>query len=164
MTEPVRQQLLYKLLEAVRLKGIRHIKLRLAGGEPLGQFSVWKKFIPEARQALADAGCLFDAGFVTNLTILNDDIITFSKEHGIGFGVSLDGVAAIHDETRSFRSGCGSFGIVDANLRRMIAEGIPVSVNTVVTNLNLVGLPELTRYLIDLNVPFRYSHCERQQY
>ena len=145
MTEPVRQ------------KGIRHIKLRLAGGEPLGQFSVWKRFIPEARQALAAAGCQFDAGFVTNLTILNDDIIAFSKEHGIGFGVSLDGVAAMHDETRSFRSGCGSFSIVDTNLRRLIAEGIPVSVNTVVTNLNLVGLPELTRYLINLNIPFRYS-------
>lgn len=157
MTESVRQQLLYKLLEAVKTKGIRHIRLRLAGGEPMGQFNVWKNFIPEARRVLADAGCKFDAGFVTNLTMLNEEIIAFSKEYGIGYGVSLDGVEQMHDATRSFRSGCGSFGIVDTNLRKLLAEGIAVSVNTVVTNLNLMGLPELTRYLIALDIPFRYS-------
>jgi len=157
MTDAVRHQLLYKLLEAVKQKGIRHIKLRLAGGEPMGQFNAWKTFIPEARQVLANAGCRFDVGFVTNLTMLNDGIIEFSKEHGISYGVSLDGVEATHDATRSFRSGCGSFGIVDANLRKLLAEGIRVSVNTVVTNLNLTGLPDLTRYLIALDIPFRYS-------
>jgi len=157
MMDAVRHQLLYKMLEAVKNKGIRHIRLRLAGGEPMGQFNVWKTFIPEARQVLSNAGCQFDVGFVTNLTMLNDEIIEFSKEYRIGYGVSLDGVEATHDATRSFRSGCGSFGIVDANLRKLIAANIPVSVNTVVTNLNLTGLPELTRYLIALDIPFRYS-------
>lgn len=157
MTEAVRQRLLYKMTEAAQAKGIRHIRLRLAGGEPMGQFGAWKSFVPEAKRALADVGCKFDLGFVTNLTMLTDEIIAFSRQHGIGYGVSLDGVEATHDATRSFRSGCGSFGIVDANLRKLIAEGIAVSVNTVVTNLNLTGLPDLTRYLIDLNIPFRYS-------
>ncbi|MFD1258562.1 radical SAM protein [Mucilaginibacter terrae] len=157
MRGEVRRQLLHKMVETVTVKGIRHIRLRLAGGEPMGQFGVWKQFIPEARKALADVDCQFDAGFVTNLTMLNDEIIAFSKEHGIGYGVSLDGVEATHDATRSFRSGCGSFHIVDANLRKLLAAGINVSVNTVVTNLNLIGLPELTSYLIDLNIPFRYS-------
>jgi uncharacterized protein len=157
MSDAVRMQLTYKMVEAAKLKGIRQISLRLAGGEPMAQFGVWKRFIPEARKALADVGCRFDAGFITNLTMLNDDIIAFSKEHGIGFGVSLDGVEATHDATRSFRSGCGSFHIVDANLRKLLATGIKVSINTVVTNLNLTGLPELTRYLIALDIPFRYS-------
>ncbi|OOQ62198.1 radical SAM/SPASM domain-containing protein [Mucilaginibacter pedocola] len=157
MAEAVRRQLLHKMVEAAQKDGIRHIRLRLAGGEPLGQFSSWKIFIPQAKQALVAVGCKFDAGFVTNLTMLNDEIIAFAKEYGIGFGVSLDGVKAMHDATRSFRSGCGSFGIVDTNLRRLIAEGISVSINTVVTNLNLTGLPDLTRYLIALDIPFRYS-------
>lgn len=157
MADTVRQQLLLKMVEAAQNKGIRHIRLRLAGGEPLGQFNVWKTFIPEARAILAEVGCRLDVGFVTNLTMLSDEIIAFSKEHGIGYGVSLDGVEQLHDATRSFQSGCGSFGIVDANLRKLIAAGVPVSVNTVVTNLNLIGLPDLTRYLIDMDIPFRYS-------
>ena len=87
----------------------------------------------------------------------NNEIIAFAKEYNIGFGVSLDGVEATHDATRSFRSGCGSFGIVDANLRKLIDAGIAVAVNTVVTNLNLIGLPDLTDYLIALDIPFRFS-------
>ncbi len=157
MTALVRAQLLFKMIQAAKLKGIRHVRLRLAGGEPLGQFKAWKEFIPEARKALADVGCRFDAGFVTNLTMLTDEILTFSKEHSIGYGVSLDGVEATHDATRSFRSGSGSFQVVDANLRKLISAGIKLSVNTVVSNLNLMGLPELTRYLIALDIPFRYS-------
>lgn len=55
------------------------------------------------------------------------------------------------------RSGAGTFEIVDANIKRLIAAQLPVSVNTVVSNQNHAGLPELTRYLINLDVPFRYS-------
>ncbi|MEM6359404.1 MAG: radical SAM protein [Bacteroidota bacterium] len=157
MTDEVRQQLLLKLTETVRKRGIKHIKLRLAGGEPLSQFKVWKSFIPEAKGSLAEVGCKMEGAFITNLTILNNDILKFSKEYSISYGISLDGVEETHDATRTFRSGRGSFQVVDANLRKLLAENIPVSLNTVISNHNLAGLPELTRYLIALDVPFRYS-------
>ena len=157
MKEDVRKQLLFKLTEVVQSKGIRQIKLRLAGGEPLGQFKVWKTFIPEMKSVLPGVGCKLDIGFLTNLTILNDDIIQFAKEYNVGFGVSLDGVEAAHDATRKFRSGIGSFKTVDTNLRKLKEDGISVSVTTVVSNHNLEGLPDLTRHLIDLDIPFRYS-------
>ncbi len=157
MQDTVRKQLLSKLTETVINKKLRHIKFRLAGGEPLSQFRTWQKFIPEAKNALSDIGCKLDVAFITNLTIFNEDILAFSQTHGITYGVSVDGVENMHDITRKFRSGSGSFQIVDTNLRRLLEEEIPVSVNTVVTNQNLEGLPDLTRYLISLDVPFRYS-------
>ena len=157
MKDTVRQQLTKKFIEAVRLRGVKHIKVRLAGGEPMGQFAAWKTFITETASVLAAEGCRLDVAFITNLTILNEEIIEFSKNHGISYGVSLDGVGKVHDATRMFRSGSGSFEIVDANLQRLVAEGISVSVNTVVSNFNLIGLPDLTRYLIALDIPFRYS-------
>jgi uncharacterized protein len=157
MQEHVQKQLLLKLIETVNKRKIKHIKFRLAGGEPLGQFKSWKVFIPEAMSALAAIGCKLDVAFITNLTILNDDILEFSRKYHITYGVSVDGVETVHDATRKFRSGSGSFKIVDTNLRKLLAENIPVSVNTVVSNHNLEGLPELTRYLISLDLPFRYS-------
>lgn len=157
MAAGVRLQLLAKFVEAAQLCSIRNIRLRLAGGEPLTQFRAWQEFIPEALEALAPYGCTLEAGFVTNLTILNDEIVAFAKQYHIGFGVSLDGLEVFHDATRQFRSGAGSFETFDANIKRLIAEQIPVSINTVVNNHNLTGLPELTRYLIALDVPFRYS-------
>lgn len=157
MQDNVQRQLLYKMMETAAHRKIRHIKLRLAGGEPLSQFKTWKAFIPDAVKSLAALGCKLDISFITNLTILNEDILAFSKEYNITYGVSLDGVDTIHDASRAFRSGLGSFRIVDANLRKLLAENIPVSVNTVITNKNLEGLPELTHHLISMDVPFRYS-------
>ncbi|NTE05538.1 4Fe-4S cluster-binding domain-containing protein [Agrobacterium tumefaciens] len=80
MEKKVQQQLLHKIIDAAKTDGIRHIRLRLAGGEPLGQFCVWKEFIIKAKQSLAPLGCRLDTGFVTNLTMLNDDMIAFAKE------------------------------------------------------------------------------------
>ncbi len=157
MKDEVQEQLLYKLKEVVFRRNIRHIVLRLAGGEPLGQFKMWKLFIPHAIDALAKVGCKLEFAFITNLTILNDEIISFSKEYKISYGVSLDGVDDIHDATRSFRSGRGSFKIVDANLRKLVSENISVSITTVVSNHNLRGLTGLTRYLVSLDLRFRYS-------
>lgn len=157
MSEETKRQLLDKLVETVQKRKITNIKFRLAGGEPLSQFKSWKTFIPQAKQVLKEEGCTLDTAFITNLTILNDEILAFSKEQSISYGISLDGLDDYNDTTRKFRSGAGSFKIIDSNLRKLMAHNIPVSVNTVVTNSNLEGLVDLTRYLIDLDVPFRYS-------
>lgn len=157
MLDATKRQLLQKMLETVSRRKIKHIKLRLAGGEPLTQFRSWQAFIPKAKRVLTEAGCDLQISFITNLTILTDEILEFSKEHNISFGVSLDGLETDHDATRTFKLGRGSFNIVDRNLRALLAHNIPVSTNTVVTNGNLDGLPKLTRYLIDLDIPFRYS-------
>ncbi|MEZ0611376.1 radical SAM protein [Fibrella sp. WM1] len=153
----VQQQLVQKLVETVYKRQLSRVKFRLAGGEPLTQFKAWQAFIPTVRQRLAEAGCGLDVSFLTNLTILNDEIMAFAKEQSISFGVSLDGEGAYHDATRSLRSGAGTFDRVSANLRTLLANGIPVSTSAVITNDNLAGLPDLTRYLIGLDIPFRYS-------
>ncbi|SFF14631.1 radical SAM/SPASM domain-containing protein [Spirosoma endophyticum] len=157
MSDATKQQLLRKLVETVQKRKINTIKLRLAGGEPLTQFKSWKVFIPEAKKALRAIGCELECAFITNLTILTDEILEFSKEYNISYGISLDGLDVDHDTTRQFRSGTGSFHLIGRNLKTLIAHHIPLSTNTVVTNANLAGLPRLTRYLIDLDVPFRYS-------
>lgn len=157
MQDATKRKLLEKLVETVTKRKLDSVKFRLAGGEPLTQFKSWKGFIAEARQTLSELGCDLHCSFITNLTILTDEILEFSKEYQISYGVSIDGVEAYHNATRTFRSGAGSFKTVDANLRQFLAHTIPVSTSTVVSNVNLAGLPDLTRYLIDLNIPFRYS-------
>lgn len=157
MDEATRKQLLEKVVETVKARKLRQVRFRLAGGEPLTQFKSWKAFIPEIREQLTPYGCQFEVSFLTNLTILTEEIIGFAKAHRISFGVSLDGVKAYQDVSRPFKQGTGSFDLVNRNLKRLLAEQIPVSVNTVVNNHNLDGLPELAQYLIDLDIPFRYS-------
>lgn len=157
MQEETKRKLLQKLVETVKKRQLNSIKFRLAGGEPLTQFKSWKSFIVEAKQTLNELGCELHCSFITNLTILTEEIIEFSKAYNISYGVSIDGVELHHNATRTFRSGAGSFKTVNANLRRLVANTIPVSTSTVVSNSNLEGLPDLTQYLIDLDIPFRYS-------
>lgn len=157
MQDATKRQLLQKLVETVKKRKLTSIKFRLAGGEPLTQFKAWKGFIAEARQTLNELGCELHCSFITNLTILTDEIIAFSKAYNISYGVSIDGLESHHNATRTFRSGAGSFKTVDANLHQLLAHHIPVSTSTVVNNTNLAGLPDLTQYLIDLDIPFRYS-------
>ena len=157
MLDATKQQLLEKIAETVANRKLKHIKFRLAGGEPLTQFKSWKAFIPQIRQRLSELGCRFEASFITNLTMLTDEMATFCQEQGISFGISLDGLEDDNDASRPFRQGGGTFKHIDRNLRKLLAHHIPVTVNTVVSNQNLKGLPALTRYLIELDVPFRYS-------
>ncbi|WP_080054407.1 radical SAM/SPASM domain-containing protein [Spirosoma aerolatum] len=157
MLDETKQQLLEKVVETASKRKLKQIKFRLAGGEPLTQFKSWKVFIPQIRQRLQEVGCRFEASFITNLTILTDEIITYCKAQGIGFGISLDGLEYDHDASRPFKQGAGTFKYIDRNLRKLLAHQIPVTVNTVLSNQNLRGLPALTRYLIELDVPFRYS-------
>ncbi|MDQ1086153.1 radical SAM/SPASM domain-containing protein [Siphonobacter sp. SORGH_AS_1065] len=157
MDEATRKQLLEKVVETVKARKLRQVRFRLAGGEPLTQFKAWKGLIVDLRERLTPYGCQFEVSFLTNLTILTDEVIDFAKVHRVSFGVSLDGVKAYQDVSRPFKQGAGSFDLVNQNLKRMLAEQIPVSVNTVVNNQNLDGLPELTQYLIDLDISFRYS-------
>jgi uncharacterized protein len=79
MLAETQRQLLNKLVETVSHRKITNIKLRLAGGEPLSQFKFWKAFIVEAKAILKDLGCELIVSFITNLTILNEDILAFSK-------------------------------------------------------------------------------------
>lgn len=157
MTEDVRKQLLAQLLKTSINRGLKYIKLRLAGGEPLTQFNNWKVFFLQAKEALKKKGCLLELSFITNLTILNEEIIGFAKEHGISFGISLDGIGLFHNKTRKFHNGKGSFIGVDKNIDLLRRNNIRLSVSSVVTNDNMEGLPELTKYLVNKNIYFRYS-------
>lgn len=157
MVAETQRQLLKKLIETVENRKITNIKLRLAGGEPLGQFKSWKAFILDAKPKLKSLGCDLSVSFITNLTILTEEILAFSKANNISFGVSLDGLEQFNDASRKFRNGNGSFELIDKNVRKLLASDVPVTINTVVGNHNLEGLPSLTRYLINLDIPFRYS-------
>ncbi|MCF0072476.1 radical SAM protein [Dyadobacter sp. CY261] len=162
MQTDVQEQLLKKLVDTAKQRGIEKVNLRLAGGEPLIHFRSWRDFIGDAMSTLRVVQCELNVSFLTNLTVLNDEIISFATENNIGFGVSLDGLNQYHDQTRTFASGEGAFARTERNLLRLVANKIQVSVSTVITNENLPGLPDLTRFLVDLDIPFRFSIVKGQ--
>lgn len=58
---------------------------------------------------------------VTNLTVLNSEILEFLVENQINMFVSLDGAQQLHDANRVFANGEGSFEIVKNHLDQLYA-------------------------------------------
>ena len=136
------------------------VSLRLAGGEPLLRFRVWKQKFSILKSRLQQINVELQISFLTNLVALNDEMIDFIKHEHIGIGVSLDGLYQFQDSTRHFKNGGGSFKIVARNLDRLLEAGITPGIMTVVSNSNLDGLLDLTRFLISKNLHFRYSFVQ----
>lgn len=150
----------HKVVETVKNNGLKKVSLRLAGGEPLLKFDLWIKKLDDLRSLLSVEGCVLQVTFLTNLVALKESMIPILKDRKIGIGVSLDGLYDFQDSTRHFKNGKGSFSIVNSNLQLLIDAGIKPGIMTVVSNKNLDGLVELTKFLISKNLFFRYSFVQ----
>ena len=94
---------------------------------------------------------------LTNGTILDSELIDLIKSHSMRVCISLDGLGKWHDETRFYKNGNGSFNRVSRNLNLYLENGIKPTILTTITDGNISGIPELSRFLIDANLSFRYS-------
>ena len=113
---------------------------------------------------LREKGVNVSIGILTNMTILNDEIIDFLKKEKIGLGVSLDGLEEYNDKNRVYANGKGSFKVLKENLTRLKAENIRFGIMTVVSNGNLDGIEELTKFLIENNMSFRFSDVKDTEF
>lgn len=146
-----------KIVETAKVKKLKEIKLRFAGGEPLLKINLWKPILPKIKERLAVLNCSLKVGFLSNLVALNDGIIEYMKNNAIGIGVSIDGLNEYQDATRHFANGKGSFDIVAKNIDKLIGNGFKPSLMTVISNSNLDGLENFTKYVISKNLHCRYS-------
>ncbi len=93
------------------------VNIGFYGGEPLLEY-------PLIKQAVAYAKELFDGkkltfAITTNGTLLTDEIIDFFVQENIFLVISLDGPKEIHDKSRVFATGEGSFDTVIKNVERI---------------------------------------------
>ncbi len=103
-----------------------------------------------ARQAVfAGISCfsdIFHFGLQTNAMLLDDDAISFLKEHGVGIGISLDGpTAEIADRTRKNWGNEGGFSQVTAVMEKL-ADYPAFNVITTVTAANVRTLPQMVDF------------------
>ncbi len=94
---------------------------------------------------------------LTNGTIVDSELIYLIKSHSMRVCLSLDGLGEWHDKTRFYKNGSGSFNQVSRNLNLCLENGIKPTILTTITDRNIPGIPELSRFLIDENFSFRYG-------
>ncbi len=99
--------------------GGERVNLTFLGGEPLLNRPVIRAATRRAREIADERGVRVTFSITTNGTQLTPDDGDFFEQHGFAVTISLDGVGAVHDAQRPYRSGRGSYD-------RVIERALPL--------------------------------------
>jgi uncharacterized protein len=135
-----------------------HVLLRYAGGEASLEMANVLATHEYATQLAERQQINLRAYIMSNGVVLPQRYIEQLKAHHIGIMISLDGIGIYHDSQRPFISGKGSFSYVDRTITRLLVGGLIPHINVTVSQRNLEGLPELTSYILERELPFTFSY------
>lgn len=100
-----------------RSREMNHISIGFYGGEPLLEFELIKKCVEHVKNTVE--GKTVNYLITTNGTLMNDEIQEFLYRNNFMLSISLDGKKEIHDESRQFISGKGTYDVIMGNIERL---------------------------------------------
>ncbi len=104
-----------KSLDLMMCTPNRNVTLEFQGGEPLLAFGLIKAIVPSAEKRARAKNKNLEIVIVSNLSMLNDEILEYLKEHDIALSTSLDGPAFLHNANRP-RPGNNSYDLTIQNI------------------------------------------------
>ena len=122
-------------------------------GEPTLNFNLLQQ-IPQLCKEKGFHNCSFD--LTTNGTILTKEMIDFFKLNKFSINISLDGNKEVHDMSRVFHNGKGSFDTVIKNINALKENDIEFSCKTVVQPNNNKLLNSFI-FFEENKIPFQFS-------
>jgi uncharacterized protein len=102
--------------------GRQAVHITFFGGETLMNFPLLRDVVAYARERAAAQGRSIGFSLTTNATLLSPAIIGFLSEHEIGVTVSIDGPPDLQDKRRVYKTGRGSYAVIEPKLRALIAN------------------------------------------
>lgn len=114
----------------------------MGGGEPMLSWNVVRQGIEYAQGRAASKGLKLNLRVITNGSILNEGIIDFLKSENVEVSVSFEILEDIQNQQRKH------YNLVKDNIRRLIASGIPVQINSTITPSNVMRMEEMMDVLI----------------
>ncbi len=157
MADHVVSDVLASIATTAQSGQVDRIHVRYAGGEPMLRFAAMQAFHAQATELCAQHGVKFSAAVLTNGAVVPDGAIDWLKAHKVSISMSIDGVGAMQDVMRPVVGGGSSFARVQQGLDRYQQAGIQPYMLITVGDSNLDGLPELTEFLLNRGLGFRYS-------
>jgi len=97
------------------------VSITFFGGETLLNFPAIRAATEYAEQRGREYRKRVHYSLTTNATLLTDEVIDFLTTHRFGITVSIDGDRGQQDRHRTYRSGEGSFDVIEPQIRRLLA-------------------------------------------
>lgn len=92
------------------------------GGEPLTNMPLIREVTAYAEARCAAEGKQVDFSLTTNATMLTEEIVDYFDAHRFGISISMDGPEAVHDARRKTVGGKGTYEVVAAKSRMLLAR------------------------------------------
>jgi radical SAM protein with 4Fe4S-binding SPASM domain len=116
---------------------------RLSGGEPLLVFNMYKDIVTKCVEKHKRN---ISFGVLSNLVILNDDIIEWLLKNNIGIQVSLDDL----NNSKPLHTGESSAKVTLQNIKKLSEANVSFSINTVLDTDKTENLADLVEYICSL--------------
>lgn len=113
-----------RAVEVALQSPVHRVTFEFQGGEPLINFDVIKHIILYSKERANDKE--IDYSVVTNTLLVDDEMISFFKEHNVSVSTSLDGDKYTHNGNRKTVAGKDTYDHVIENIARIKQAGIPV--------------------------------------
>ena len=118
------------------------------GGEPLVNFEIIKHIVEyteihKGRHEIAYT-------VVTNLTLLQDEMLDFFTQHCFGISTSVDGNEFVHNNNRPYADGNGTYKKVIDSIERVRKAGLQIGAIETTTRFSLKYPKEIVHTYIDM--------------
>ncbi len=140
------------MIEREQIARGRKVSIDFYGGEPLLSLDLIRSIASRLKKSAEKKGVPFEFSLVTNGTLLTRPVALELKALGMKEAkITLDGPQEVHDRSRPFVSGKGSFDTIISNLLE-ITDVIGVQIGGNFTKENYREFPRLLDYLISVGI------------
>lgn len=99
---------------------LKEYSITFFGGEPLSNLPLIKEIIEYSNEFFHSKGLSIGYSMTTNGTLLTKEIIEYMYKNRVDLTISIDGPQALHDKTRVFENGKGTYNSVVKNISTLL--------------------------------------------
>jgi uncharacterized protein len=158
MPPSIGRQSIDAIFRSVLKHNKRQVRLKFAGGEASLQVMQVLALYDYVLQLAQEHDIALKAVILTNGVSLSQRIIERLKARQIAVTISLDGLGSFHDSQRPMVNGRNSCTHILRTIDRLLTNEVVPSITVTVSGRNLVGLPDLMRYILQRDLPFSLNY------
>jgi uncharacterized protein len=145
------------LIRSALAHGYPEIMIKYGGGEPSLALDTVAAIQDYAAERTNHYGLRLSSGLLSNGAALTPARLATIRSLGLRLMISLDGLAATHDNQRPTIGGRGSAHMALRGIEDARAAGVPPEIAITVTGRSVHGLPDLLNWLLTRDLQFGIS-------
>lgn len=153
MTNEIKESIISYVYQSLNKNKWTSVHLSFFGGEPLlGYREVIIPILVSVKEICNNFGLSFSHSYTTNGTLLTEKRVNELKDisSNLHFQIPFDGDEGLHNQTKHFGNGRGSYKKTLAAVRYLIKQRVNVSLRLNATNQNIYAFKELVKAVSDL--------------